>query len=133
MICSYQKYLTCEKALPVEKMHSIHEEILDEIQNDPDALELYEELIQISTRYASIRAKWQLLSRSEKMDTDSARTSCHNSVITHFNMLARYLRLQGKAAEWRDKLGYEEEDKYNRKVIGDFACYLVFINSISAR
>ena len=25
------------------------------------------------------------------------------------------------------------DDPYNRKVIGDFACYLVFINSVNAR
>ena len=40
---------------------------------------------------------------------------------------------QGKDAVWRDMLGYEEEDGYDRKAIGDFACYLVFLNSINAR
>lgn len=69
----------------------------------------------------------------KKMDRDSSRTFCHNSVITHFNMLARYLKMQGKPAKWRDQLGYEEDDKYFRKTIGDFGCYLVFINSLCAR
>ena len=41
--------------------------------------------------------------------------------------------MQGKTAAWRDTLGFEEDDKYNRKRLGDFACYIVFINSISAR
>ena len=68
-----------------------------------------------------------------RMERDSSRSSCHNSLIVKFNMLAKYLRIQGKEACWRDELGYEEEDKYYRKTIGDFACYLVFINSISAR
>ena len=68
-----------------------------------------------------------------KMDTDSLRTSHHDSVISHFNMLARYLRMQGKKAAWRDALGDENENKYGRKTIGDFACYLVFMNSICAR
>ena len=27
----------------------------------------------------------------------------------------------------------EEEDPYNRKAIGDFACYLVFVSAINAR
>lgn len=37
------------------------------------------------------------------------------------------------AASWRDALGDEKENKYGRKTIGDFACYLVFMNSICAR
>ena len=94
---------------------------------------MYEELIAVATRYAAIRAGWQQLSREEKMDRDSSRTFCHYSVITHFNMLARYLKMQGKPAKWRDQLEYEEDDKYFRKTIGDFECYLVFINSLCAR
>lgn len=47
-------------------------------------------------------------------------------------MLARYLKQQGKTAAWRDELGYEEDDPYNRKAIGDFACYLAFVNGINA-
>ena len=27
-------------------------------------------------------------------------------------MMARYLKTQGKNTEWRDALGYEEDDKY---------------------
>ena len=98
-----------------------------------EALELYDELIKIATRYAAIRANWPLLSRDEKNEQDSGRTSCHNSVIIHFNMLARYLKKNGKAAVWRDELGYEEDDSYNPKAIGDFACYLAFVNRINAR
>ena len=58
-----------------------------------DAAELYTELIAVATRYAAIRAGWQQLSREEKMDRDPSRTSCHDSVITHFNMLSRYFKL----------------------------------------
>lgn len=54
-------------------------------------------------------------------------------MITHFNMLARYLKQQGKAAPWRDALGYEKDEPCNRKAIGDFACYLAFVNGINAR
>ena len=54
-------------------------------------------------------------------------------MIIKFNMLARYLKMQGRDTGWRDKLGYEEEDKLYRKKIGDFACYLVFVNSINSR
>ena len=111
----------------------IHAEMLAEIGANAEAIELYDELIKIATRYASIRANWILLSREEKIEQDSGRTSCHNSVIIHLNMLARYLKQQGETAVWRDRLGYEEDDPYNRKAIGDFACYLAFVNGINAR
>lgn len=67
------------------------------------------------------------------MEKDSARTSCHDSVIVKFNMLERFLKMQGKDARWRKVLGYEEDDPNFRKRIGDFACYLVFVNSLLAR
>ena len=116
-----------------ETMQTIHAEMLVEIGVDKDALELYDELLEVATRYAAIRANWLLLSREEKNEQDPGRTSCHNSVITHVNMLARYLKQQGKSATWRDELGYEEDNPYNRKAIGDFACYLVFVNGVNAR
>ena len=133
MINSYKEYLTTVKALSIEQMQQIHERMIEEVSSDADAMELYDELIAVATRYAEMRAKWLLMEREEKMEKDSLRTSYHNSVILHFNMLARYLKSQGKDAVWRDLLGYEEEDGYNRKAIGDFACYLVFLNSINAR
>ena len=133
MINSYKEYLTTVKALSIEQMQQIHERMIEEVSSDADAMELYDELIAVATRYAEMRAKWLLMEREEKMEKDSLRTSYHNSVILHFNMLARYLKSQGKDVVCRDMLGYEEEDGYNRKSIGDFACYLVFLNSINAR
>ena len=40
--------------------------MIAEIGTDVDALELYNELIKIATRYATFRANWPLLSRDEK-------------------------------------------------------------------
>ena len=117
MVCTYEEYLKQSKAITFEKMQTIHTEMIAEIGTDVDALELYDELIKIATRYAAIRANWLLLSREKKNEQDSGRTSCHNSVIIHFNMLARYLKQQGRTAAWRDELGYEEDDPYNRKAI----------------
>lgn len=133
MVCTYEEYLKRPKAITFAKMQTIHTEMIAEIGTDVDALELYDELIKIATRYAIIRANWLLLSREEKNEQDSGRTSCHNSVIIHFNMLARYLKQQGRTAAWRDELGYEEDDPNNRKAIGDFACYFAFVNGINAR
>lgn len=133
MFQSYRTYINEPKSLTIEKMQQLHEEILNEIGNDEDAKELYGELIETATRYADFRAQWCLWNRETKMERDESRTACHNSTIIKFNMLARYLKMQGKEAKWRDELGYIEDDSYNRKTIGDFACYLVFVNSINAR
>lgn len=133
MISTYEDYLPLPMSLSLEEMASLHRDMINEIGNDTDSLELYEELITTATRYMVFRSNWLLWNKEEKMDQDPGRTSCHNSVIVKFNQLARYLKTQSRPAAWRDALGYEEDDKYFRKRIGDFACYLVFVNSILAR
>ena len=132
-VYTFEQYLKEPYALDFHQMQRIHGELSEEIGEDPEAVELYEELLDAATRYAAVRAKWFRMSKEEKIDTDSLRTSHHDSVITHLNMLARYLKMQGKKAVWREQLGDVEENGYIRKGIGDFACYLVFVNSICAR
>ena len=133
MVSVYEEYLSMPQCLSMEEMHSLHKEMVEEIGNDEEAQELYRELISVSTRYMSFRSNWLLWSREEKMEKDSARTSCHDSVIVKFNMLERFLKVKGKEARWREVLGYEENDFNLRKRIGDFACYMVFVNSLLAR
>lgn len=132
-INTFDDYLNEPCALHFDQMKRFHQEMIDEIGMDPKAVELYDDLVSEAGKYAAIRASWQQMSREEKMEKDSLRTSIHDSVIIHFNMLARYLRMQGKKAEWRDRLGYEENNKFYRKAIGDFGCYIVFVNSICSR
>ena len=133
MMTKITEYLDSPKSLSIEEMQSIHDQIISEIENDAEALELYDELIEKATQYATFRAMWYVWNRETRLERDSQRSSCHNSLIVKFNMLARYLKMQGKKVAWRDELGYEEDDKYNRKTLGDFACYMVFINSLNAR
>ncbi len=133
MISTYEEYLPMSQSLTFEEMVQTHHEMLSELGNDEDALELYEELISAANKYSVFRSNWCVWSREEKIDKDPSRTSCHNSLIVKFNQLARFLRMQGKAAAWRDALGYEEDNPYYRKRLGDFACYIVFINSVNAR
>ena len=133
MASTYENYLETPKSLTFDQMRELHQKLLKEIENDPVGQELYDELIGEATTYAEIRAKWLSLDRSQKMEQDSFRTACHNSVITHFNMMARYLKMQGKEVQWREELGDEKADKAVRKGIGDFGCYIIFVNSICAR
>ena len=133
MITTYKEYLGQTKSLTFEEMNELQSKIISDITGDEEAVELYDELLEAAKKYSSFRAEWLLIDRQKKMDIDPSRTSAHNSVITHLNMLQRYLKMQGKAAAWRDELGFEDDDPYNRKKIGDFACFLTFINSINAR
>lgn len=135
MINTYKEYSEMPQTLTVEQMRTIHEEMLSEIKSvhDPEAVEFYDELLEQAVDYCCYRANWFRWDRAEKMDKDPSRTSSHNSVIVKLNTLARFLKQLGQSAEWRDTLGYEEDNSYNRKRIGDFACYLVFVESLNAR
>ena len=119
--------------VPERSAEENEQAMLEEIGNDPDAVELYEELALAAAKYAGFRANWLLWSREKRMDQDAGRTACHNSLIVKFNQLARYLKMQGRTAAWRDALGYEEDDPYNRKTIGDFGCWIAFVDSVNAR
>lgn len=133
MFYTYESYMEEPKALSMEQMQSLHGQIAEEVGTDTDALELYESLLAASNRYSAIRSAWLLQSRQERMDADEGRTGAHNAVIRRLDVLARYLKSNGKEAAWREALGYEEDDPNNRKVIGDFACYLAFVGAINMR
>lgn len=133
MIKTYNDYIEETLCITLEESQKIHSEIISEIGNDEEAMEIYNELIEKATEYSVLRSNWTTKEREWKIDNDSRRTSKHNSLITHFNMLARYLKSIGKSALWRDQLGYEEDDRYYRKRIGDFGCYLVFVHAINGR
>lgn len=127
---TYIEYLKNTDALSLEAMNNILYEILDEIKNDEDATELFDELLEKAIKYTEIRAKWNLMNGSERAEADAGRTMCHDSLIVKFNQLAKYLRINGKSAGWRDQLGYDDSD---RKRIGDFAAYLVFVSCLNTR
>lgn len=121
------------QSLSFVEMRDIHEDILSAMGRDETARELYNELLEASLEYANMRSMWYLMDADKRAEQDRLRTSYHDSVITHINMLYRYLKKNEKNVEWRDVLGYEEENVYNRKRIGDFGCYLSFVTALLAR
>ena len=133
MIQNFKDYSNMYKSLAFDEMQAIHEEMLQEIGSDPTSMELYDDLHETAIRYATKRAEWSRMSREEKMDADQGRTMTHDSLITKFNILARWLRKQGYAANWRDELGDVERDPALRKRIGDFACYMAFVSALLER
>ena len=119
--------------LTLEEMSSIYNTIIKDIGSDIDAKEIYNELLSAAIRYTDFRAGWSMMTNEEKLEKDSDRTSAHDSLIIKFNMLSRYLSSTGHDIEWREILGYIENDPLNRKRIGDMANFLVFAEAIKNR
>lgn len=127
MLSTYEDYQAMPGSLTFGEMAALHREMKEETGSDADALDLCKDLLTAAVKYSQSRAGWPLWDREKRMEEDSLRTTRHNHIIDSFNILARYLKNQGKPASWRDALGDD------RKRIGDFACYLVFIGSMCAR
>ena len=124
MIPTFESYLKEKNSLTFDDMQRIHTAMAADIGTDADALELYDELLDMAVKYASIRMSWMSLSKQAKMDESEKRTMCHDSLLIKIRKLSRSV---GKEREWNEMLG---ED---RKRIGDFCCYLAFLNGLHAR
>lgn len=133
MVYTYEEYLNMSKSISFEKCLEIHKMMIEEIGNDNDAIELYDEIIEKAVEYVALRAKWTFMDKQWKIDQDSSRTRKHDALIVKFNQLERCLKMQGKEAKWRAMLGYTEDDPFNRKAIGDMACFLIYIHGINSR
>ena len=108
-IYNYDDYLKRKNPLDFEKCRHIHDLMLKEMGHDSYSAELYEELVTKATEYANIRAMWCLMDVDSRWSQDDSRTSKHDVLIGKVNQLARYLRLNGKDAKWREILGDESQ------------------------
>ena len=133
MVTTYREYLEKPSVLTFEDMNRLHEAILADMADDPEAKALYDRLVRAGTLYVETRAGWKLMPKDVRRERNDERTARHNNVIIGLDLLADYLREKGLPAAWRNEIGYEAEDKVNRKRCGDFGCYLAFINAINAR
>lgn len=77
--------------------------------------------------YANIRSQWLLMSLEQRKEIDSHRTHAHNVFIDSANILSRNMAKQGEDNSWREILGDD------RKVIGDFSCYIDLFLALEAR
>ena len=132
MICTYDNYKGVDKEIDFETCLKLHQEIAEEAAGDPDAEELYDDMIASAIDYAGMRAQWTIKDNDWRSSHDDKRTAYHDDLSASINILARYLKKIGKAAAWRDVLGYDEKG-LDRKRIGDFGCFLVFIHGINGR
>ena len=135
MITSYSEYLEKPSVLTFEDMTRIHEAIIAGIGEDEEAEAVYDKLVRAGTNYIDTRAGWKLMPKPVRKERNDERTARHNAVIIALDELADCLEAKGKDTAWRKEIGFEAEDKVNRKRCGDFdfGCYIAFINSINAR
>lgn len=78
-------------------------------------------------RYCNMRVEWGFMTSAERLQIDRQRTAAHNAFIDAVNVLSRSMTQAGLDNEWRRSLTDD------RKVIGDFACFLVAHLGILAR
>lgn len=97
--------------------YKIAKQVFHTIQNSQLA-DLRKMLYKAAIRYATIRAEWQFLSTEEKLDRDSERTTAHNRFIDSCNIFSRQQAKVEEQNNWRNEISMD------RKMIGDFACYL---------
>jgi len=88
---------------------------------------LRRELFCKAMEYARIRTQWMVSSIEQRKEMDQRRTLSHNAFIDACNIMSRNMGMNDEDNSWRDELGDD------RKIIGDFACYIHCFLGIEAR
>ncbi|RHW36010.1 hypothetical protein D1B31_18145 [Neobacillus notoginsengisoli] len=128
---TYTNYLEVKDRLTFQEAAALHLRVVQYVKQKDDVFQdLLEDVVKSANSYASTRANWSVQTTEERRDVDSSRTIQHNDFMATLKILARYMKNQGWDSDWIDELGIVEKD---RKRFGDFACYIVCINSLNAR
>lgn len=124
----YEAFLKMPGALSFEEANRIYNMIVEcAPENDREFDARFQALVERAEKYAAYRAGWLGMSRQEKMEIDEERSRNHDLFIKAKNQLSTYMYEQKLGNDWDDLLGEE------RKRIGDFACFLVYVRSVLAR
>lgn len=111
----------------IELFEYYYNELKVNFDYDDYALELWQSLLNKAIEYTNIRVKWSFMSNEEKIEKDSYRTACHDSLINSLKVYIRYLKQLGI------NLSVNELIEKDRKTIGDFANYIVFTEAVKNR
>ena len=95
--------------------------------NNSKLIKSKRDLFKAAYRYATIRAEWQFMTTEEQVEADAGRTAAHNHFIDCCNILSRNQKHVNEDNSWRSEIGMD------RKLIGDFACYVNCFISIHNR
>jgi len=89
-----------------------------ELINESAQAALRMELFNKALDYARIRAQWMVVSLEQRREMEQRRTLAHNAFIDACNIMSRNMGKNDEDNSWRADLGDD------RKIIGDFACYI---------
>ena len=104
-----------------------YNEIIGYSHKNDESFDMWKDLLNRAIDYTNIRAKWSLMPTEEKIEKDVYRTACHDSFINSLKVYIRYLKQLGI------ELALNELIEQDRKIIGDFANYIVFREAIKNR
>lgn len=126
---TYEDNLRETDSITIEECEQIYTAIVEQIKEKQDgrAEQLFAEMQKCAIVYAGIRANWFNLSFGERAAADTDRTRKHDLFIRAKDKLAEYMYENKMSITWDDELGSQ------RKRIGDFACYMVFLIAVSER
>ena len=115
--------LRMEDALTIytDMIHCIHECKLE------DKMDFWNDFLKNALKYTCIRCEWETMTQEQRMEADRGRTLVHDGLITSLNILSRIADKEELDVSWRERLGDD------RKRIGDFACFVVYMTGISNR
>jgi hypothetical protein len=97
-----------------------------------DEQALWRDLIRVSAVYAGLRLDWRWAAPGDRAEIDQKRTRAHDVVIDACNAISRRCGAHHLDQTWRAELG-DTSVMENRKLIGDFACFVALVAAIEAR
>ena len=106
--------------MELEKFEEVYEVLEAQKEKDETAAELYADVKEFAYKYATMRYRFSEMSREEKAENDSYRTSQHNRFMDSVRIYFRYLQNNGVNVPDISKL------EADRKIFGNFACYYIF-------
>lgn len=114
-----------ETDMNFDKIFDVIDELYEKNRSNNDWVQLTEDVYKAAIEYTNDRVKWNFYSREQKQENDNFRTTKHNSFIDRYNILLRYLGQTMDVSELKIE--------GDRKVLGDFANYIVYRLAVKQR
>lgn len=106
---------------------AVFSRICDAGIREPLLVELRHDFLEKAVRYARIRTDWELAEPAHRHELDEYRKRTHDALIDACNILSRTMAEHGHDSSWREQLGQD------RRIIGDFACFVHCMLGVAGR
>ena len=109
--------------LQYEVAKKIYEELKEKALNESDDIkELFEDFLRSAVDYAKVRTEWSFLNTEERREQDEGRSFKHNGYMSLLTAVCRNLHVDGI-----------DDVMPDRKMKGDFACYIALFLALEQR